>query len=79
MVRLQPNVSFCAKQKLKSNEQVIPDCYNSLVVELTNSRDADMTSELSDKSVIYRLVKIFSYPPYPVQESDTYYFEFRIR
>ena len=35
--------------------------------------------DLSDKSATYRLVKTFSYPPYPIQKSDTAYVEFQIR
>lgn len=35
--------------------------------------------DLRDKSAIYRLVKTFSYPPYPIQKSDTAYVEFQIR
>lgn len=35
--------------------------------------------ELSDKSATYRLAKTFSYPPYPIQKSDTAYVEFQIR
>lgn len=35
--------------------------------------------DLSDKSVTYRLVKTFSYPPYPIQKSDTVYVEFQIK
>lgn len=32
--------------------------------------------DLSDTSSTYRLVKTFSYPPYPIQKSDTAYVEF---
>ncbi len=35
--------------------------------------------DLSDTSSTYRLVKTFSYPPYPIQKSDTAYVEFQIR
>lgn len=35
--------------------------------------------DLSDKSATYRLVKRFSYPPYPIQKSDTVYVEFQIK
>lgn len=35
--------------------------------------------DLSDKSATYRLVKTFSYPPYPIQKSDTVYVEFQIK
>lgn len=35
--------------------------------------------DLSDKSAMYRLVKTFHYPPYPIQKSDTAYVEFQIR
>ena len=35
--------------------------------------------DLSDKSSTYRLAKTFSYPPYPIQKSDTAYVEFKIR
>ncbi|WP_303026891.1 ElyC/SanA/YdcF family protein [Duncaniella muris] len=35
--------------------------------------------DLGDKSAKYRLVKRFSYPPYPIQKSDTAYVEFQIR
>lgn len=35
--------------------------------------------DLSDKSASYRLAKTFSYPPYPIQKSDTAYVEFKIR
>ncbi len=35
--------------------------------------------DLSNKSATYRLVKTFSYPPYPIQKSDTAYVEFQIR
>lgn len=35
--------------------------------------------DFRDKSAIYRLVKTFSYPPYPIQKSDTAYVEFQIR
>ena len=35
--------------------------------------------DLSDTSSIYRLVKTFSYPPYPIQKSDTAYVEFQVR
>jgi len=35
--------------------------------------------DLSDKSATYRLVKTLSYPPYPIQKSDTAYVEFQIR
>lgn len=35
--------------------------------------------DLSDKSATCRLVKTFSYPPYPIQKSDTVYVEFQIK
>lgn len=35
--------------------------------------------DLRDKSATYRLVKTFSYPPYPIQKSDTVYVEFQIK
>lgn len=35
--------------------------------------------DLSDKSQTYRLVKTFSFPPYPIVKSDTAYVEFQIR
>lgn len=35
--------------------------------------------DLGDKAATYRLVKTFSYPPYPIQKSDTAYVEFQIR
>lgn len=35
--------------------------------------------DLRDKSAKYRLVKTFSYPPYPTHKSDTAYVEFQIR
>ena len=35
--------------------------------------------DLSNKSATYRLVKTFSYPPYPIHKSDTAYVEFQVR
>ncbi len=35
--------------------------------------------DLSNKSSTYRLVKTFSYPPYPIHKSDTAYVEFQVR
>ena len=56
---------------------------DSLIVEFTNTRDADLTTgewyRIDTKSATYRLVKTFSYPPYQIQKSDTAYVEFQIR
>ncbi len=56
---------------------------DSLIVEFTNSRDAELTTgewyRIDTKSATYRLVKTFSYPPYQIQKSDTAYVEFQIR
>ena len=56
---------------------------DSMIVEFTNSRDADLTTgewyRIDTKSATYRLVKTFSYPPYQIQKSDTAYVEFQIR
>lgn len=35
--------------------------------------------DISDKAATYRIVKTFSYPPYPIEKSDTAYVEFQIR
>ena len=56
---------------------------DSLIVEFTNTRDAELTTgewyRIDTKSATYRLVKTFSYQPYPIQKSDTAYVEFQIR
>ena len=56
---------------------------DSLIVEFTNSRDAELTTgewyRIDTKSATYRLVKTFSYPPYQIQKSDTAYVEFQIK
>ena len=35
--------------------------------------------DLSDQSATYRLVKTYSYPPHPIQKTDTAYLEFKLR
>ncbi len=59
-------------------------CFNDIGYSLKPDGSFRMTVkpwlyDLSDKSATYRLVKTFSYPPYPIQKSDTAYVEFKIR
>ena len=59
-------------------------CFNDIGYSLKPDGSFRMTVkpwlyDLSDKSATYRLVKTFSYPPYPIQKSDTAYVEFQIR
>ena len=59
-------------------------CFNGIGYSLKPDGSFRMTVkpwlyDLSDKSATYRLVKTFSYPPYPIQKSDTAYVEFQIR
>ena len=59
-------------------------CFNDIGYSLRPNGSFKMTVkpwiyDLSDKSASYRLVKTFSYPPYPIQKSDTAYVEFQIR
>ncbi|WP_286145128.1 ElyC/SanA/YdcF family protein [Bacteroides caecimuris] len=59
-------------------------CFNAIGYSLKPGGSFLMTVkpwiyDLSDKSATYRLVKTFSYPPYPIQKSDTAYVEFQIR
>ncbi len=59
-------------------------CFNAIGYSLKPDGSFLMTVkpwiyDLSDKSATYRLVKTFSYPPYPIQKSDTAYVEFQIR
>ncbi|MBJ2195484.1 MAG: YdcF family protein [Muribaculaceae bacterium] len=59
-------------------------CFNGIGYSLNPDGSFRMTVkpwlyDLSDKSDTYRLVKTFSYPPYPIQKSDTAYIEFQIR
>lgn len=59
-------------------------CFNDIGYSLMPDGSFRMTVkpwlyDLSDKSATYRLVKTFSYPPYPIQKSDTAYVEFQIR
>ena len=58
-------------------------CFNDIGYSLKPDGSFRMTVkpwlyDLSDKSATYRLVKTFSYPPYPIQKSDTAYVEFQI-
>ena len=59
-------------------------CFNDIGYSLKPDGSFRMTVkpwlyDLSDKSATYRLVKTFSYPPYPIQKSDTAYVEFQVR
>ena len=59
-------------------------CFNGIGYSLKPDGSFRMTVkpwlyDLSDKSATYRLVKTLSYPPYPIQKSDTAYVEFQIR
>ncbi|MDE5689681.1 MAG: hypothetical protein K2I38_03180 [Duncaniella sp.] len=59
-------------------------CFNCIGYSLKPGGSFRMTVkprlyDLRDKSATYRLVKTFSYPPYPIQKSDTAYVEFQIR
>ncbi len=59
-------------------------CFNDIGYSLKPDGSFRMTVkpwlyDLSDKSATYRLVKTLSYPPYPIQKSDTAYVEFQIR
>ena len=59
-------------------------CFNDIGYSLKPGGSFRMTVkpwlyDLRDKSATYRLVKTFSYPPYPIQKSDTAYVEFQIR
>ncbi|MDE7111675.1 MAG: hypothetical protein K2O38_07220 [Muribaculaceae bacterium] len=59
-------------------------CFNGIGYSLKPDGSFRMTVkpwlyDLSDKSTTYRLVKTFSYPPYPIHKSDTAYVEFQIR
>ncbi|MDE6144913.1 MAG: hypothetical protein K2F96_01405 [Muribaculaceae bacterium] len=59
-------------------------CFNGIGYSLKPGGSFRMTVkpwlyDLSDKSTTYRLVKTFSYPPYPIHKSDTAYVEFQIR
>ena len=59
-------------------------CFNGIGYSLKSDGSFRMTVkpwlyDLSDKSATYRLVKTFSYPPYPILKSDTAYVEFQIR
>ena len=59
-------------------------CFNAIGYSLKPGGSFLMTVkpwiyDLSDKSATYRLVKTFSYPPYPIQKSDTAYVEFQVR
>ena len=59
-------------------------CFNGIGYSLKPGGSFRMTVkpwlyDLRDKSATYRLVKTFSYPPYPIQKSDTAYVEFQIR
>ena len=59
-------------------------CFNDLGYIVRPSGSFKMTVkpwiyDISDKSATYRLVKTFSYPPYPIQKSDTAYVEFQIK
>lgn len=58
-------------------------CFNAIGYSLKPGGSFQITVkpwlyDLSDKSSTYRLVKTFSYPPYPIQKSDTAYVEFQI-
>lgn len=59
-------------------------CFNDIGYVVRPNGTFNMTIkpwiyDLSDKSAIYRLVKTFHYPPYPIQKSDTVYVEFQIK
>lgn len=59
-------------------------CFNDIGYSLKPDGSFRMTVkpwlyDLSDKSATYHLVKTFSYPPYPIQKSDTAYVEFQVR
>ena len=59
-------------------------CFNGIGYSLRPDGSFRMTVkpwlyDLRDKSATYRLVKTFSYPPYPIQKSDTAYVEFQVR
>lgn len=59
-------------------------CFNDIGYSVRQNCSFKMTVkpwiyDLNDKSASYRLVKTFSYPPYPIQKSDTAYVEFQIR
>lgn len=59
-------------------------CFNDIGYSVRPNCSFKMTVkpwiyDLNDKSASYRLVKTFSYPPYPIQKSDTAYVEFQIR
>lgn len=59
-------------------------CFNAIGYPVKPDSSLQLTVkpwiyDLSDTSSTYRLVKTFSYPPYPIQKSDTAYVEFQIR
>lgn len=59
-------------------------CFNDIGYSLKPDGSFRMTVkpwlyDLRDKSATYHLVKTFSYPPYPIQKSDTAYVEFQVR
>ena len=59
-------------------------CFNDIGYSLKPDGSFQITVkpwlyDMSDKSATYRLVKTFSYPPYPIHKSDTAYVEFEIR
>lgn len=59
-------------------------CFNDIGYVVRPDGTFEMTVkpwiyDLRDKFAKYRLVKTFSYPPYPIQKSDTAYVEFQIR
>lgn len=59
-------------------------CFNDIGYVVRTNNSFKMTVkpwiyDLNDNSATYRLVKTFSYPPYPIQKSDTAYVVFQIR
>lgn len=73
-----------SKRYLELKAEGTEICFNAIGYTIQPETSFQITEkpwfyDLSNKAATYRLVKTFSYPPYPIQKSDTAYVEFQIK